>query len=265
MRRQRARGVGVDLDAEAIRIGEIERLADQVIAGAGVNPDVGEMLDEAAQRRPVREQDRKWKSPSRPRPAGRQHSAPLAELDEGTGTGAEHGDGLLPRELGQAESVAVEIERALEVGDLERDGPDRRRRRQAKAARRFAVTAGCRRLDGRQSTEDVAGRHAQGRLLATTVRQPGRSNEIRFAPAASRSSSLFCAHRLNGWCRAGSVSLGWSRLSVGSLDSSRACPIGSAQGNCSERGSAGAKTPAHCRCHSVRAELFPPPAWRRMA
>ena len=41
------------------------------------------------------------------------------------------------------------------------------------AARRLAVAAGRRRLDGRRCTEDVAGSYAHDRLLVTTVRQPG--------------------------------------------------------------------------------------------
>jgi hypothetical protein len=128
-----ARPVGVDLDAEPVRIGEIERLADQVVARAGVDPEVRQMLDEAAQRRPVREQDREVEEPE-PAATGGTGTAPLAELDERTGTGAEHGDPSVPTELGEAEDRLVVLERALELGDLKRDSPDRRCRRQASRA-----------------------------------------------------------------------------------------------------------------------------------
>ena len=167
-----ARPVGIDLDAEPVRIGEIERFADQVVAGAGVHPEVGEMVNEPAERRPVRQQDREVEEPE-PAATGGPGAAPLAQLDERTGTRAEDGDAPVPSELGEAEGRAVELERALEVSDLERDGSDRRCRRQAEAARRLAVAAGRRRLDGRRCTEDVAGSYAHDRLLVTTVRQPG--------------------------------------------------------------------------------------------
>lgn len=66
------------------------------------------MLDDAAQRRPLRQQDREMEEPQ-PATPGRTSAGPLAQLDERPGTRSEHGGAGVPSELGEAESRAVEL------------------------------------------------------------------------------------------------------------------------------------------------------------
>ena len=53
-----ARPIGVHLDAEAVGIGQVERLADGVVGAARVHAEPAEVLHEPAERRPIRKQDR---------------------------------------------------------------------------------------------------------------------------------------------------------------------------------------------------------------
>src|SRR5665647_2402672 len=50
--------VGIYLDSKPIGIGEINRLTDQMVRHAGIRADIGEMLDECAERPSVRQEYR---------------------------------------------------------------------------------------------------------------------------------------------------------------------------------------------------------------
>ena len=77
-----ARPVGVDLDAEPIGVLQVERLAHEMVARAGVDADGTEMPDEAAERRAIREEDREVIEPeTRPRCDG-PDAGDLIQLDQ---------------------------------------------------------------------------------------------------------------------------------------------------------------------------------------
>jgi hypothetical protein len=74
--------IRIHLDAEAIGIGQVERLAHQVIARAGPHADLPEMADEPPERLARRQQDREVEEPVVRRGVGTACALPLDEFDE---------------------------------------------------------------------------------------------------------------------------------------------------------------------------------------
>src|SRR5688572_5500151 len=77
-----ARAVRVDLDAEVVRILEVDRLAHEVVGHTGAHTEPRKMLDETTERRAVRKQDRKVVEPQPTTSWHRDRAGPLDELDQ---------------------------------------------------------------------------------------------------------------------------------------------------------------------------------------
>ncbi|CAN5842297.1 hypothetical protein BH24GEM1_BH24GEM1_22260 [soil metagenome] len=76
------RPVGIDLDAQAVGIGEVQRLAHEVVRRSGVFPDGAEVRHEAAERRPAREKQGEVVESEAPASRHRSRAPALDKLDE---------------------------------------------------------------------------------------------------------------------------------------------------------------------------------------
>ena len=122
-----ARPVGVELDAVAVRIGEVDRLRDAVVGGAlDRRAGHGEAAQRLREREPVREEQREVVQAGVA--AGGLRGRVFDEHDEVRGVGAEHGRGLVLAADPEAERVLVEGDRAVEAGDGEMDRAEPQRR-----------------------------------------------------------------------------------------------------------------------------------------
>ena len=137
----RARPIGVDLDSQSIRIGQIERLADGVIRAVGVLTLHAQVRDEAPQRGAIGQEDREViqteQARSRNRPYApvfvKQHERLLFTLCP------ECRLPVFPREQLKTEHVLVINKRAADVCDLQPHGSEPRSIGQAVAGRCDAV------------------------------------------------------------------------------------------------------------------------------
>jgi hypothetical protein len=163
------RPVGVHLDAQAVRVPQIQRLAHQVIAGAELEPQGARVRQEASERPAVREQQREVVE-TRAAVGGRRARTPaLAELHQrrpsrgplggrsARRAASQERPARLPIEEPHPEDLVVEGEGALEIADLQTHRPQPRRRRQAEPIRRQAVAPRRRRLPRRALAENVGG------------------------------------------------------------------------------------------------------------
>src|SRR5690606_34709307 len=85
----RARPVGVDLDAEPDRVGEVEGLADEMVAGAGGNTELREVPDEATECGAVGEEQSEVEEPEPAATEDRTRPRSRAQLDQRAAAGAE--------------------------------------------------------------------------------------------------------------------------------------------------------------------------------
>src|SRR5690606_37205852 len=116
-----ARTIGVDLDPQTIWVVEIERVAHQVVGGAGPLPHLREMPHEAAERCAIGQQYRKMVEAESAATRYRRGPLPLPELDQ-------H-DGLVERpqkgatrtsfEHPQTDHPPVVLGGAVQISDLE--------------------------------------------------------------------------------------------------------------------------------------------------
>ena len=117
-----AGAIGVHLDPEPVRIGEIERLADEMIGGSRVGAHPVEMGDEPAERRAVGQQDREVIETEPASAGGGAGAGELVQLDERRVVSrAEHDSGRRAREEPESQDRGVVRYRSVEVGDLEHD------------------------------------------------------------------------------------------------------------------------------------------------
>src|SRR5581483_7731379 len=128
LRPLRARPIAVELDAVPVRIAQVDRLADAVVGGpAQPDPGLEHALHRTGERLPVRAADRDGVEPGRP---GRRRRAALrlpgVQRDVVVVAAGGEEDGLLAvavRDV-EAEHAVPELERPIEVGDLEVDVTD---------------------------------------------------------------------------------------------------------------------------------------------
>ena len=76
------RTVGVDLDPQPVRIAEVHRLAHQVVGHPGTLADLGQVPHEAAELRPVRQQDGEMVQAQPAAARHRRNPGALAQLDQ---------------------------------------------------------------------------------------------------------------------------------------------------------------------------------------
>ena len=114
-----SRAVCVDLDSQAVRVAEVERLAHEVIGRTGPDTQAGEVLEEPSQCRPVRQENREVIQPeqsTRGRGAGT-----LLEFDEGewSALGTENGHPLVLSQHPEPEHALIIGQRAAQLGHLQ--------------------------------------------------------------------------------------------------------------------------------------------------
>lgn len=158
----RAGTVGVYLDSEAVRIVQFNRLAHQVIRHPRRHPDRRQMGDEAAEGRPVRQQDREVEQPQRAAAADTAQPGRGLQPDEDRRAVVRRqrcrGGGTLDR--AQAEHAFVERHRAVEIADQE---PHR-----AHGGRRGEAVAGRNNSLGLPRVRLATHRHVQSSDVLTT-------------------------------------------------------------------------------------------------
>jgi methylmalonyl-CoA mutase C-terminal domain/subunit len=142
--------VAVDLHAIALGVVEVERLAHEVVGGPVEPPAVAHPSQRLAERRPGGDPERGVKEPGLGGTAfGAVRVAP--EDEQGNRINAEDGLVAVAVEDGEADDVAVEGSRLVEVGDAERDAADPRFGRQAVVVRIVRHTS----VDGRPRVQRV--------------------------------------------------------------------------------------------------------------
>src|SRR6202008_776241 len=127
-----ARPVGVDLDAEPVRIGEIHRFADEMIGHPGVRADLTEVRDESSERRSIGEENCEVVETEQSAPRNRTRSRVLVEVDDlsiFTMRAQSSRIGAPPNDA-HAEDIGVELDRPLEISDLQPNSAEMRRFRQ---------------------------------------------------------------------------------------------------------------------------------------
>ena len=111
---------------EAVRVGEVQRLAHGVIGTAGIDVAIGDVPDEPAKHAAIGHQDREVEEPEPPLPRRRRRAGEFVQLDE-------RGRAAVRRQAGadagclhdvEAEDVGVVVERAREVAHLQPDRAD---------------------------------------------------------------------------------------------------------------------------------------------
>ena len=136
-----ARPVGVDLDAESVGIGQVHRLAIQVVGHPRVAAGLEDVLQETPERGAVRKQQREVIQAESP--AARQGSCAgaLVQFHERSRlvVRAEHDDALVAREHAEPEHHLVKQERPRQVRDLEPDAAQSRGGGQAVSRRLHTV------------------------------------------------------------------------------------------------------------------------------
>ena len=144
---RRARSIGIDLDAETIGIGEIDRLADGMIRHPDDRRVAEGMPDEPPERRSIRKQNREVVEPERASARHRVSAWALVELDKHAlgPMGTERCTVRRLRHRLESQAVLVGRQRARKIGDLEVDASYPCRRRQPEAGGRNAVRRGGRR------------------------------------------------------------------------------------------------------------------------
>ncbi len=143
-----ARAVPIHLDSQSIRIGEIERLTDQMVTGTCWCPDGGQVSDEPSKRRPVREQDgemiepqaRTWPAGSGSRPFLEQHQRLVGRCCPKRRAIA-HAE-----EFTEPQHPGIPFQGAVQIGDLEMDGPEVQRPGKPVPGGWLPITAGQRGL-----------------------------------------------------------------------------------------------------------------------
>ena len=81
---RRARPIGIHLDAEAVRIRQVDRFADRVIRRSSVDPERAEVRDESSERRAIGQQDREVIETEESAARYRLHAWLFHELDQRT-------------------------------------------------------------------------------------------------------------------------------------------------------------------------------------
>ena len=120
--------VAVELDSVALRVAQIEGLADQMVGGAAEPPaGLGDSLQGAGEVGAGRDEDRQVEEPARP--AGARRGLRVAdELDDGRPRwiAAAHAEGAVRRlDLGEPDRVAVEVAGAVQIADRQPHGTHR--------------------------------------------------------------------------------------------------------------------------------------------
>ena len=169
-----ARPVGVDLDPQAVGVGQVQRLAHQVIGHPRVGTDPAQMGQEPAERGAVRKQDRKMVKPQPPAPRHRRRARVLAQFEEGAIVTVTSERGSVPRafEHPQAENLLVVGDGSRQVRHLEHHAAEASGVGQAVAAGWLAVGDGA---GDRRSGSRLAGyrRAHRGSLLALYCSREG--------------------------------------------------------------------------------------------
>jgi hypothetical protein len=116
-----ARAVRVHLDAKAIRIGEIDRFAHEVIRHAGVFTDRREMRDEPAERCAIGQQDREVIEAEQSALRHRSRAPELAQVNDLAIFAIRSETHRLSgaADHSHSEHLLVEGERSLEIRDLQ--------------------------------------------------------------------------------------------------------------------------------------------------
>src|SRR5262245_24907122 len=121
-----ARSIAIDLDAVAVRIGEVDRLADAVVRGA-LQDRAG--LHEPAYRLP--QIGARWRQYREMVKAGRASCSgrvpTLTQNKQIRAAGPEPGDALIATVHDESKSGLVELDRSFEIRDRQLDGADVRR------------------------------------------------------------------------------------------------------------------------------------------
>ena len=135
------RTVGVDLDPQPVRIAEVDRLAHQVVGHPGTLADLGQVPHEAAELRPVRQQDGEMVQAQPAAARHRRNPGALAQLDQRFPTlvRPERRLSIRADQYPEPEHVLVVRERPREVGHLQSDRPHPRGAGQAISRRGDAV------------------------------------------------------------------------------------------------------------------------------
>lgn len=191
-----ARAVHVHLDAQSIRIGQIERLAHEVIPGPGPLADVGEVTHEPPQRRTIGQQDREVEQPEVRAPGRRSGAAVLSQRHQHALV-AMRGECRLASRIGshaQAEHIPVVADRPLQVGDLQAHRTQTGRLRQPRARGRHAVGARQRWLHALVLAEEIVGGHAHRAIVPFTApvgdgRSVGRHTAVAYEARVTRKAA----------------------------------------------------------------------------
>ena len=118
-----ARPVGIHLDAEPVGVGQIERLADEMVGHAGPLADFRQMAQEAPERGPVGQQDREVVQPQPAAPRDRRGARTLVQLDQRRGAPGPPRRATRPGavERLQTEDPPIPLERARQIRHLQAD------------------------------------------------------------------------------------------------------------------------------------------------
>src|SRR3954467_15065467 len=124
-----ARTVGVDLDTEPVGIGEIHRFADEMIGHSSVRADLSEVRDESAERRAIGQKNREVVETEQSATRYRSRRPQLAEMHDLAilSVRTEAGRIVVSTNRPEAEHFLVELDRTLEIRDLEPHSPEMRR------------------------------------------------------------------------------------------------------------------------------------------
>lgn len=153
-----ARTIRIHLDAEVVRILEVEGLAHEVIAGARTRTDLAKVAHEAAERWTVGEENGEVVEPETAAPRRRPRSFTGTKLDERpiVTVSREHGAMLVAMHCPEAERALVELQRSLEVRDPQRHRTDVRAIGKPVAHGRLAIRSRLSRFSAYVSAENVA-------------------------------------------------------------------------------------------------------------
>jgi hypothetical protein len=126
------RAIGVHLDAEAVWIGQVNRLADGVVGAGRMDAQVRDVTREAAERRPIRQQHREVVQAEQTVSRNRSRIRALVEFHQrlSVAVRAQCGDAAFGSERPQAQDLCVVLQRSLKITDLQPHATDPRRRRQ---------------------------------------------------------------------------------------------------------------------------------------
>ena len=136
-----ARPVAVELDAVPLRVGEVERLGDEMVGGSGERPArTGHPAQRACEVGPRRHEEREVEEAGRPRRARRRVRI-RDELDERRPVDAERDDVPSAAERLEADRRLVELAQPVDVAGAQPDRAEPRVSRQPAHRRRASSSA----------------------------------------------------------------------------------------------------------------------------